>query len=553
MYKMNNQQIMEILKLLANNVGKTDKFAGIDPISLELLLREREKLFGVLDSLLREREELDGKREKSYRQLKDDEKRISLSLEENINILQVIFGATDTLKSRDLVEELAYFTFLVWDVMLVPLKSVHKWVEDLYKNYHDSGFIEYVYLFFSQLAQPQNYQPEQLQKLFFGLSQDDLEFIIRANEKYTDLVKDYYKKRQHLLENSYEAVGKLLFPNVSLKSFMDAIISFRHATLAEFYLLAKKEKEYAHQVEESLRLWRENPYALIEKGFLKKGEDSIEAIEHFNKALKLLENNQLGSIYNENGIVDNLISGAHTGLGLVFRSRKIYDYAEVEFTKALDTARTEFSKAVPLLNRGVNRIDMEDYLGAIKDLTRAKDQPHTRSKAHTNIGVMRFNQGLYDQAEEELIQAIKIQLDNYEAYYNLGVLYNAEGKKDRARTLFKTAIDYKRDYKKAREDLKKLEESEIKGLKDWYEWWFGSNATSWKKILGLGILGFLFIIIVRSIYDAIRAEIIPDTSFYLMGIAIVILVLSTITKLKVGLVELEMQTVEEQPSQPKAP
>lgn len=64
-------------------------------------------------------------------------------------------------------------------------------------------------------------------------------------------------------------------------------------------------------------------------------------------------------------------------------------------------------------------------------------------------------------------------------------MYNEEGKKDRAKILFRSAVSFDKNYQEARNALKKLEESEVRGLKDWFEWWFGSTESTLKKILGI--------------------------------------------------------------------
>jgi NAD(P)-dependent dehydrogenase (short-subunit alcohol dehydrogenase family) len=47
------------------------------------------------------------------------------------------------------------------------------------------------------------------------------------------------------------------------------------------------------------------------------------------------------------------------------------------------------------------------------------------SLAHNNLGVYYLNEGIYDEAEEHLKQAIELNETSPHARYNLGVLYHS--------------------------------------------------------------------------------------------------------------------------------
>ena len=134
------------------------------------------------------------------------------------------------------------------------------------------------------------------------------------------------------------------------------------------------------------------------------------------------------------------------------------------------------------------------------------------------------------------------------AYYNLGVLYNEEGDKERARKLFQTALNIDRDYKEAKRALKKLDNSDVSNIGDWYDWLFSSNASSLKKGIGIATLILIGVLIGKASYDAVLNLDIKQSMFGIIAIAIVFLVLPLISKLKIGPVELEMESKGQQPS-----
>lgn len=104
-----------------------------------------------------------------------------------------------------------------------------------------------------------------------------------------------------------------------------------------------------------------------------------------------------------------------------------------------------------------------------------------------------------------------------------------------------TTLKLDKNFHDAREALKKLDESETKGLRDWFEWWF-TGTSGLKKALGAGILVLILVMVAKATYDAISGTEVSNSLFILIGITIVIFLLSSITKLKIGPVELEMQS-----------
>jgi tetratricopeptide (TPR) repeat protein len=227
----------------------------------------------------------------------------------------------------------------------------------------------------------------------------------------------------------------------------------------------------------------------------------------------------------------------------------IYDIAEENFNRALDLKPPKFLEAILILNRGQNRLDDGILSGALHDLLKAKEYSHTAAYAHTNLGKLYFKQGLNSKAESELLTAIEENPELAHAYFNLGVLYNEEGKKERAEKLFQTTLDLDRDFKEARNALKKLQETGIKGLRDWIDWWFGSNSSVYRKALGYAIITFAgSLLVIMAIYDTYWSNKgagfgVSQSLLIVLAVTIVTLLLPSISKLKLGPVELDMKSI----------
>jgi tetratricopeptide (TPR) repeat protein len=210
----------------------------------------------------------------------------------------------------------------------------------------------------------------------------------------------------------------------------------------------------------------------------------------------------------------------------------------------------QFWESIILLNRGRNRLDSGDFAGAKEDFHKAQKEPLLAPYAYNNLGLIYYEQGLYEKAESKFIQAIELKSDLPDAYYNLGVLYNDEGNKgnkERTKKLFQTALNIDRNYKEAKDALKKLRSSDISSIGDWYDWWFSTNSSSLKKGMGIATLILIGILIGKASYDALLSKDIKESTFGIIAIAITFLVLPLISKLKVGPVELEMESRGERP------
>ena len=125
---------------------------------------------------------------------------------------------------------------------------------------------------------------------------------------------------------------------------------------------------------------------------------------------------------------------------------------------------------------------------------------------------------------------------------------NDDGKKQQADRLFRTALNIDRDFKEARDALKKLHHRQTGVLTDWVSWWFGSGISKMKKIIGLGIILLLGFLICKACCLVFLGKDIPQCFFVMIGVGFVLLLLPCISKLKIGIIELEMESKGESPT-----
>jgi len=455
-------------------------------------------------------------------------------------------------------ESYAIFLYLI-NYLTNPqfFSSSCEWLRKAYEKYPRSAVLKFlnavaitVYRYLeNQLDASLKNQFESLKKptfdstrLLFEALNNNPKRIVDLQEAYVELTENDLLKEDFLQKNLYQNFGKISFPNLSKESFLNIFISFLHARLSNYSLQAHMISKAESELNTALLRYKDNSYALVLQA--KLDEDSIEAESAFNRALERSDSQYVGL-----PLQIEIKTVAYLGLGYVYHKRMIYDIAEKYYYKALELHPEEFLELTVLLNRGRNRLENGDIVGAREDMSIVKQDYILSPDAHNNLGLIYFKQGLNEKAEAEFIQAIELKSDFPDAYYNLGVLYNTEKKKERAEKLFQAALDIDRNHKEAKLALRKLQGSDIKeGIRDWYDWWFGTSATNAKKAIGLAIVALMGALIGRAAYDVFLGVEINQSTFGIIALTIVFLLLPLISKLKVGPVELEMESKGQQPS-----
>jgi tetratricopeptide (TPR) repeat protein len=385
-------------------------------------------------------------------------------------------------------------------------KRIMEWIGSLFKEHTSSAIIKYLYANAIQYIQKGKNVEYESQSLIFDAMKTDPELVMHLMEKNVIVFEKVFD-HPALLESFYESSNIL---NIPKEFFRDKMISgmmssnvfssLYYTKFTDYEINVTEEKNLVKRINDALFLDKENVLAIIIQAYMKINDNSIVAEKMIKDALLKGSEQFKSNPHGQNFI--NIIG--HFGLALIYRKRMIYDIAEVNFNRALDLRPPKFLEAILILNRGQNRLDDGNMSGALRGLLKAREQSHTAAFAHTNLGKLYFKQGLNSKAEAELLTAIENNPELAYAYFNLGVLYNEEGKKERAEKLFQTSLDLNRDFKEARVALKKLQETGIKGLRDWIDWWFGSDSSVYRKALGYAIITFAgLLLMIMAIYDTI--------------------------------------------------
>jgi tetratricopeptide (TPR) repeat protein len=286
-------------------------------------------------------------------------------------------------------------------------------------------------------------------------------------------------------------------------------------------------------------------------------KDYDRAIECFDKAIEINPE-----------IVEAWCSKGHA----------LYNLAEFEesrecFDKAIEK-KQQYSKDdkennlifLSFLMRGQANYFLGNYKSALDDFGSIKDMDYEKGavligEKHNSVGLCYHKQQLFKQAEQEYLKAVKTSSNKVKAvsYYNLGVLYIDEKKKDAAKKMFEKCLENDQSFSKATDALSKLEKLE---QSDWYEWWFNHGHSKGKRTIGIllmaSILSPLIIVaiiightyVILGFNDEIlkldnfidhHIEIITTTLLTIIGLSIAILLIPSLTKVKVGSI-VELQT-----------
>jgi tetratricopeptide (TPR) repeat protein len=402
-------------------------------------------------------------------------------------------------------------------------KQALEWLSKAYESYPSSNLLKFLYLgqLFSESVGEDDI--ETIKKDYEELKasiRKDHRFFINVLER-TESISLYANRHENLLKVNYDLYHERLFPEVAIEIFPQALSSFYHSLRAEYYRIAEIIEDQEKESFKALELYENNSLAIAEVAYFKVESNTLEGENMFRKAIKLAESQFAGSPK------DRLFIKAlgYSGLGYLYNKRAIYDIAEKDYTEALEILQSsnfqnpfvDYLKDTILLNRGRNRLDGDSNIkGSMKDLTEViRRNDDLAAAAKTNLGLIYYKQGLYEKAEAEFIEAIERKPDLPHPYYNLGVLYAKEGgegnqgKIERAKKLFQTALDMdgsKGGFEEASGALREVEGSGTrKNIRDWYGWWF-DGASYYKKGLGITLLALLLSGLVLIIYQTLIKE-----------------------------------------------
>ena len=256
---------------------------------------------------------------------------------------------------------------------------------------------------------------------------------------------------------------------------------------------------------------------------------------------------------------------ALNSLGKYGEAVKCFDNAASIYQdiKRRDDGNADLKKSaedITYLRKGQSEYMLDDHISALVDFRKInEDNSNLVGDKHNNIGLCYYKQHKFKQAEQEYIKATdsssKLTISN--SYYNLAILYNNEGSRDKAKRMFENCLKSDPNFSKAKEALNKLEGTSDQPL-EWYSWWF--SHVKGKKALGILLISSMLaplLIVSLTVYHVyfVTRNFGELTSFIdhnlsvlitavitMMGLSIAVLLLPSLTKIKVGSV-VELETV----------
>jgi tetratricopeptide (TPR) repeat protein len=445
----------------------------------------------------------------------------------------------------------AYFLFLTCSFSNPYTQEwAEEWLANAHKSCPESNLLGFLYdnvrIFSSHDTHneiTENEASSDLKKVL----QRDHQSVVNAMYRLNNIML-YAFRHENILDYYYNKFHEKLFPKVSRQMYPKAVSSFYHATCAEYYRIAEMKEEQERESREALDLYSDNSLAKVQVAYNITKEDPKKAKKMFEDTLNLAKE-QFSGIPMTRISVEAM---AYAGLGYLHSKSALYSKAEDCYRKALAKIIGSSESSSPslrslkcfiLLNRGRSRLDDGKFPKAREDFDEAQRDPDLLPYVETNLGILYYKQSFTGKAKSKLNHAIELKSDLAEAYYNLGVVYNEEGRKEKAIRLFKAAHEIDGDLSEAHDALEKLEGSKVQDIRDWYNWWFGKETTRYKRGLGTVFVALILLGISLAIYDAHMTDSgVSGAIFGVLGFALIFLVLPLITKLKLGTIEVEMES-----------
>lgn len=187
-----------------------------------------------------------------------------------------------------------------------------------------------------------------------------------------------------------------------------------------------------------------------------------KALEHYNEAIELgKKKDHLGAIEQLKLAVTEYPSftQALNEMGVQYLKLSRLQEADDAFREALKIDPESFPA---LTNRGIANVMMKRYGEAVPVLRKAVKK-HDQAVVHYFLGQALANLGLFDEAEKELLTAIKLGKEEMkEAHRILAIIYSSRGAKQQAANELETYLKLSPDTpdaEKLKEMIRKLKET----------------------------------------------------------------------------------------------
>jgi tetratricopeptide (TPR) repeat protein len=215
--------------------------------------------------------------------------------------------------------------------------------------------------------------------------------------------------------------------------------------LGEAYTQAGNTKEAVALYDDLLKKDTGNFEALYEKGVL------CAQLKDTGNAIALLE-----KAYHRQPILQNGLALAN----LYAETKNIKVIALCDALQQRDTARDFVD---PVFLKGVYYSNTKDYPKAITLFDEAINRDWRFIEPYIEKGIILFQQKNYDEALKTFQFATNISYTNADNYYWMGRCYEAIGKNDEAIDYYYKALTFDRDFKEAKEAIKRLKGDKIRG------------------------------------------------------------------------------------------
>lgn len=227
-----------------------------------------------------------------------------------------------------------------------------------------------------------------------------------------------------------------------------------------YYIIYLREGQKTNDIQKALDSYKE---ALLvkesAKAHIKVGDgllglrDVVQAIDHYKKALDLEPDNPEVLTANVRGWNEAirlapLVAENHVGLAHALQLKKDFDSAEEEYKQAL--------KLSP------NNAAAKEGLKSLE-----QDKQASKASKYLELALKLQEQGKYDEAIKEYVQAVEINPNDPKLHYNIGTAFQGKSDFDHAKKAYKKALDLDPANEKARVAMESLDKiAENKKIQD---------------------------------------------------------------------------------------
>jgi tetratricopeptide (TPR) repeat protein len=215
--------------------------------------------------------------------------------------------------------------------------------------------------------------------------------------------------------------------------------------LGEAYTQSGDTKQALALYDELIKKDTANFEALYEKGLL------YAQLKDTGNAIALLER-----AYRSQPILQN-------GLALANLYAETKNEKVIVLCDALQQRDTARDFVDPIFLKGVYYSNIKDYPKAIGLFDEAINRDWRFIEPYIEKGIILFQQKNYDEALKTFQFATNISYTNADNYYWMGRCYEAIGKKEEAIDYYYKALTFDRNFKEAREAVKRLKVDKIRG------------------------------------------------------------------------------------------